>query len=111
MEGLYLYDWPGNVREMEHVLERAFILSESDTIIKEEIQRVIYSTGELPAQKENVVCINLMPLKAAKYEVEKQLLTRAYQIYKSTYKMAEALQIDQSTVVKLLHKHGEGKLK
>ncbi len=34
---LLSYDWPGNIREMESVLERAVSLSESDIIYPEHI--------------------------------------------------------------------------
>ncbi|MCK5548258.1 MAG: sigma-54-dependent Fis family transcriptional regulator [Thermoplasmata archaeon] len=32
IEAMYRYDWPGNVREMENVIERAILLSPSDKI-------------------------------------------------------------------------------
>ncbi len=35
---LLAYDWPGNIRELENVLERAVVLSESDIIYDEHIR-------------------------------------------------------------------------
>jgi len=32
LEALMMYDWPGNIRELEHVIERAIILSRDETI-------------------------------------------------------------------------------
>jgi DNA-binding NtrC family response regulator len=32
MSALIVYQWPGNVRELAHVVERAVILSESETL-------------------------------------------------------------------------------
>ncbi|MGA2625036.1 MAG: sigma-54 dependent transcriptional regulator [Bacteroidota bacterium] len=32
LEALMMYDWPGNIRELEHVIERAIILSRGETI-------------------------------------------------------------------------------
>jgi DNA-binding NtrC family response regulator len=43
-----------------------------------------------------------MPLKEAKHEVERQLVNKAISIHKTTYKAAEALKVNQSTIVKLL---------
>lgn len=41
-------------------------------------------------------------LKEAKRQVEKELILKAYGEYKSTYKVAEVLQVDQSTISKKL---------
>ena len=33
LKNLQNYSWPGNIRELEHVLERAVILSESSSLV------------------------------------------------------------------------------
>lgn len=48
---LRMHDWPGNVREFRHVLERAFILA--DDVIGEEVLD-FEDTFVLPAAQENV---------------------------------------------------------
>lgn len=52
------------------------------------------------------MCSDIVPLKKAKAEIEKQLLRKAYSQYHSSYEVAKALDIDQSTVIKLKKKHG-----
>jgi transcriptional regulator with PAS, ATPase and Fis domain len=47
----------------------------------------------------------LCPLKQAVEEVEKQLLTMAYDKYENTYRCAEVLKVNQSTVVRKLNKY------
>jgi PAS domain S-box-containing protein len=37
LEALRAYSWPGNIRELQNVVERAVILSESDTFVVDEI--------------------------------------------------------------------------
>lgn len=37
MKKLFLYDWPGNIRELENVIQRALILSRGDTLRSEDI--------------------------------------------------------------------------
>ena len=49
MEELQTYDFPGNVRELENVLERAYTLCENDTIRREDLQLRHHSTGVTPA--------------------------------------------------------------
>jgi formate hydrogenlyase transcriptional activator len=37
MEQLEKYDWPGNIRELENIIERAMILSKSSTLMVEKL--------------------------------------------------------------------------
>ena len=101
---LHRYHWPGNTRELTHVIERAFILTDGDTI-KEETVEMILRLDKTRQSANKVICSELMPLKEAKEEVERQLVSWAYKMHGSTYKAAAALEVDQSTVVKLLKKH------
>jgi transcriptional regulator with PAS, ATPase and Fis domain len=98
---LYAHYWPGNVRELEHVLERAFIMTDGHQI-SENIVKGILCENTNNDSIGGVICTGLMPLKDAKHEVERQLLAKALDAHKTTYQIAEALGVDQSTIVKLL---------
>ncbi|WP_242832516.1 sigma-54 interaction domain-containing protein [Desulfosporosinus orientis] len=98
------YNWPGNVREFEHVMERAVVISNTDLIAAAEINVLIDIKQESGGK---IFSTGLMPWKVAKKELEKQLIKRAYDIYKSTYKAAEALDVCQSTVAKMLKNMAE----
>lgn len=102
---LHGHYWPGNVRELEHVIERAYVFSDDNIIGKEDFNGVLQGGDEPNSDQPSIKCQGLMPLKEAKWEIEKQLVTQAYEQLGSTYKVATVLKIDQSTVVKLLHKH------
>ena len=39
------YDWPGNIRELEHLIERTMLLTEGDTITKIELPTLATSTA------------------------------------------------------------------
>jgi DNA-binding NtrC family response regulator len=40
MESLMLYDWPGNIRELEHLIERSFLLATGDLIEQVELPKI-----------------------------------------------------------------------
>ena len=42
---LKLYHWPGNIRELENVIEHAFILENSEVITEESIPQYLWNTG------------------------------------------------------------------
>ncbi|MFP3416459.1 helix-turn-helix domain-containing protein, partial [Bacillus sp. SIMBA_074] len=47
----------------------------------------------------------IIPLKKALEETEKQLLSQALSTYKSTRKMAKALEVSQTTIMRKLGKY------
>jgi two-component system response regulator FlrC len=51
-DALLKYSWPGNVREMENIIERAMILTEGDTISAENIHVDGMSMGDAGALPE-----------------------------------------------------------
>lgn len=98
------YNWPGNIRELQHVLERIYITTEGNFLTAQDFERLI-NENDLNKVTAKVYCTDIIPLKEAKWEVERQLVYKAYDIYGSTYKAAKALNVDQSTIVKLMRKH------
>ncbi|MCL5935773.1 MAG: sigma 54-interacting transcriptional regulator, partial [Firmicutes bacterium] len=94
------YHWPGNVRELINVVERQLVTSIIPVITASDLPPEFY-----PIKSQEAVSIKgIIPLKQAVEELEIQLLNRALSTYGSTYKAAEILQIDQSTVVKKMKK-------
>jgi len=54
----YNYDWPGNVREMEHLIERMLILEEGDKLTTENLpshfkEKLTQKTEDIPLIKDN----------------------------------------------------------
>ena len=46
MDQLMLYDWPGNIRELENIIERAMILSKSNTLKVEKLKSPDQASNE-----------------------------------------------------------------
>lgn len=102
VEKMQNYGWPGNVRELMHAVERLIVASDSeyvDTVIWDELFTEGMTThGMAISANAKVICTELMPLKDAKHELESYLVRMAYDRFGSSYKAAEFLQVNQSTV-------------
>lgn len=94
------YPWPGNIRELENAIERLVITCDQDIVDTYHVHNTVYGSNE-----KNTIEINgIMPLKQAVERVEKEILFKAMEEFKTTREVAKALEIDQSTVVKKLNK-------
>jgi len=88
------YRWPGNIRELQNIVERLVVLSDKDVITVADLPVHILANDQ-----ENGIIINrIMPLKEAVNSVERQLITLAMEKYATATKIAEILGVDQSTI-------------
>ncbi|WP_347548584.1 sigma 54-interacting transcriptional regulator [Pseudalkalibacillus hwajinpoensis] len=107
IEGLSEYGWPGNVRELQNIVERLVITADARMIYPDALPSYIQQDSEqqltswLPGPEEE----QGKTLKHALEEVEIRWLKRAFKQYKTTYKMADYLGMNQSTVVRKLKKY------
>ncbi|MDZ4133543.1 MAG: sigma 54-interacting transcriptional regulator, partial [Dethiobacteria bacterium] len=101
---LQKYNWPGNVRELENLIERMMIVVEGEEI------GVQHLPGHLVFREPGIESATttagrIKPLKEARAVMEKELLAGALRCCRTTYEMADLLEVDQSTVVRLLKKY------
>ncbi|GIN95747.1 hypothetical protein J6TS1_16170 [Siminovitchia terrae] len=109
MNAFYQYDWPGNVRELENMIERLFITSEEEVITLNDLPESISNLSNNKNSQESY-SPPFLSLKEAKQRAENALISNAYKVYRNTYKVAEVLQVNQSTIarkVKELREKGE----
>ena len=99
------HSWPGNLIELDQTIGSAYVMTEGPVIRGETIYNVIHGSDELASRKGSVYCEDIIPLKEAKHQLEEQLVKRAYEIYKTTARTAEALGVNQSTVSRILSKY------
>jgi PAS domain S-box-containing protein len=97
------YQWPGNVRELENLVERVMIVADGDIIDVQHLPRRL--TGIEATSVPQGSPSKLQPLKKAQDNLEKELLLEATKVCRTTYEIAEVLEVDQSTVVRKLKKH------
>jgi Nif-specific regulatory protein len=78
------YDWPGNVRELENAIERAVVLSSTDTIMPEDLPEALLET-------ESPVGAPAAKYHEAVQETKKQLILQAVEQAAGNYTEAAKL--------------------
>lgn len=96
------YPWPGNVRELENVIERIVITTKQNAITPNSLPSYFVKSD---SQKGNDDFKVSMTLKEGVELAEKQILQDAAKVYKNTRDVAEALDVNQSTIVRKFEKY------
>lgn len=97
------YEWPGNVRELENYIERLVVTDKNGIITIENLNSNTIADAE---ENKSAITVNgLIPLKEAFEQVEKQLVLKAYQKSKNSYKVAKYLGISQSGAHRKIQKY------
>ena len=101
---LLKYPWPGNIRELQNIVERLVITTSSDVISDEDIFIFIKDAAE-----KNTSAAADLSLSYALEKAEREILSQALERYGSTRSIARVLQVSQPTIVRKLRKYGLGK--
>lgn len=99
---LLRYPWPGNIRELQNIVERLILTTKDEIITEDKLPTFIKNS----AQAQPLDNTQTLPLSTALQRAEKEILARTLAEYKSTRAMAKVLQVSQPTVVRKLHKYG-----
>ncbi len=97
---LFKYPWPGNIRELQNIIERLTITTNGDVITEDNLPEFLKQEAIANANTN----VNLS-LTEAMEKAEKSILEKALADYGSTRAMAKALQVSQPTIVRKLHKY------
>lgn len=116
IEALRRYEYPGNVRELQNVIERAAVLTRTPTIaltdlppnvVRGESGMRIGTTGGEQAAAERDVPWTPMALEEALREPEREILLRALRANGwNRQKTADQLEINRTTLYKKMKQHG-----
>ncbi len=97
LELLEAYPFPGNVRELQNLVQRIAIRNEGDIINPEVIERILMHGNSISINKSGRFK-QVISLEEAYSQVEEELVTLAMKQYNSTTKAAKALGVSQATV-------------
>jgi two-component system response regulator HydG len=104
LDALQRYRWPGNIRELRNIIERAVALCPGPEIQLTDLPEVIASAARWPS------CPNLVPsssLGSAKREIEAARITEALRKHRNNRLRAAAdLGISRMTLYRKLRKYG-----
>lgn len=94
------YSWPGNVREMQNLIERLVITTDTNEIHSSHFPFSNKVNGH--SQEKSIE----KTMKEVIHEVEREMILKTITKYKTTRKAAKILGISQSTLVKKMQRLG-----
>jgi two-component system response regulator AtoC len=80
MKKLMGYSWPGNIRELENVVERAIVLADGPTIGVDELPEIVRDPKAALKVTSETLSSDELSVKKRTYELEKQLIARALEV-------------------------------
>jgi PAS domain S-box-containing protein len=95
------YSWPGNIRELENIIERVFVTSLDEVIQPYDIPDNLFDDY----LNNDSINISNLSLKKLLDNYEKKILLTAKKQCSNTLEMSEKLEIDRSTIRRKLKKH------
>ncbi|MEG6521810.1 sigma 54-interacting transcriptional regulator [Desulfotomaculum sp. 1211_IL3151] len=98
------HDWPGNIRELENLIERMVVITIKDIITNEDLPFHMRD-NTVGLSSSYIMVSGIIPLKEAIESVEKQLIEKVYAKHQSTRQMAKELQVNASTIVRKAAKY------
>ena len=97
------YAWPGNVRQLENVIERAVILTKNATIAVEDLPDNVRSLADGQGGDGDG---RILPLKTALERPEREIILRALRTFGgSRHATADALGINRTTLYKKMKRY------
>jgi phosphotransferase system HPr (HPr) family protein len=95
LNALEVYDWPGNIRELENIIERGLALGEGPKLCVDTLPSYIRGKESIQSQELiHLIHDDVVPLEV----YEKQIIQRALEKHKTFNRAAKALGITHRTV-------------
>ncbi|WP_257346677.1 sigma-54 interaction domain-containing protein [Pseudalkalibacillus decolorationis] len=99
LDMLTRYSWPGNVRQLENLIERLVITSD-DVIDIQDLPEVIYQSVRKMTEQASP-----STLSEGLDQVKKEMIRKSFKIHGSSRKVANDLKVSQTHAAKLIRKY------
>jgi transcriptional regulator with GAF, ATPase, and Fis domain len=99
------YSWPGNIRELENIMERTMILLEGNTIRVNDLPKYIYDQQDRTLKYDNVTTLLYDEDVLRWEEYERVIIDRALKKYKSFNAAGKALGLTHNTIAAKARKY------
>ena len=112
MELLVNYEWPGNVRQLENIIERMVIIADGSTIEAEALPQLLHNgtvgaRSIVPSDIEELKKIKRVLRKKSVEDVERLFVMRALNRNNwNVTRAAEDVKMDRSNFQAIMRKHG-----
>ena len=103
LPGFSNYDWPGNIRELENIIERLVVLAVGDKISADDLPEFLRRGSSLP----DLIRLDLSPQGISLEAIEKDLIIKALKKFNwNQTQAARYLDISRRTLNYRMEKHG-----
>ncbi len=102
---LQAYHWPGNVRQLKNIIENMVVVSSNEYLQIDDLPWKSGGGGIIKKTIDLITDSDEITMDLAVEYLEKKLLEKTKQKYRTTREMAEHLGLNQSTVVRKLKKY------
>jgi DNA-binding NtrC family response regulator len=110
LEALRAYDWPGNIRQLRNVIERALVVADGSTIAYGDLPDEIRASKTIVAEADGIKSGAKRTVRASKDERlkrERERLVQALVVAAGNKaEAARALGVPRSTLLSRMQKHG-----
>lgn len=93
------YEWPGNIRELENMIERLIVTADEEVITLDQLPHHLFAEQAAKNNNEDISLKEWLEVK------EKEIIETMYNKYNSSYKVAEVLKISQSSASRRIRKY------
>lgn len=105
---LYNYDWPGNIRELENIIEQLMVLSEDNIVDVQDIPNNIsriYSVNNFNIQNSSLINLKVNGELATLNDYEREIIKYAIKKFGSFNAAGKALGVTHKTVASKARKY------